>query len=103
MHDRYYQLLTAYVDGELTNRQRKAAMRLLKKSPDARKLLLQLQEDAKALRDLPRPELERDLSADVVSKIRERRLQPARRRQAAAPATLPAWSGLAIAASVLVL
>jgi hypothetical protein len=101
MHQRFYELLTAYVDGELTNRQRKAVTRLLKKSPDARKLLDQLQDDASALRDLPRPELDRDLSAEVMARIRERRLQPIRRRQSPAPATPPAWRGLAIAASLL--
>jgi hypothetical protein len=100
MHDHDFELLTAYVDGELTNRQRKAVTRLLSKSPEARKLLAELQGDARALRDLPRPSLDRDLSADVIARIRERRLQPIRRRQTA-PATLPAWTGMAIAASLL--
>ena len=58
--DRYRQLLTAYVDGELSSRQRRHVVRLLHRSAEARRLLRQLEADAKSLRDLPRPALSVD-------------------------------------------
>src|SRR5262249_30056386 len=58
---RHRELLPAYVDGELSNRQRRQFLRLLHRSPEARVLLRQMQRDAKALRDLPRPRLPGDL------------------------------------------
>jgi hypothetical protein len=104
--DRFRQLLTGYVDGELGSRQRKAVLRLLRRSPEARTLLRQLQEDAARLRDLPRQHLAPDFPARVLQAASERQLHPGRRRLArlaAPPMMLPAWSGLAVAASVLLL
>jgi hypothetical protein len=89
-HDR--QLLTAYVDGELTSRQRRHVVRLLHRSPEARQLLLKLQEDARALRRSPRPQLPVDLSGDVLRTIVERRLTPGQRRIARI-STPMSWAG----------
>jgi hypothetical protein len=99
--DRDRQLLTAYVDGELTGRQQRHVARLLRRSPEARVLLQQLQTDSRVLRGLPRPPLPRDFAEPVVKAIVERRLGPARRRSAPVPRVIPAWAGLAAAAAVL--
>jgi hypothetical protein len=106
--DRYRQLLTAFVDGELSSRQRRHALRLLRRSGEARQLLRQLQGDSEVLRALAdrpmTPNLAPDLSASVLGTIAVRRLQPGgRRRLSVRPAGLPAWVGLAAAAAVLLL
>jgi hypothetical protein len=100
------QLLTAYVDGELSNRQRRHVARLLRRSSEARQLLQQLREDARTLRHLPRPALPADLTVPVLRTIAERRLTPGPRRAATVSAgvswmgPLAAWSA---AAAVLIL
>src|SRR3984893_2193595 len=99
--DRYRELLTAYVDGELSTRQRKAVSRLLHRSEEARNLLEQLQQDADVLRGLPRLRLDRDLSSQVLLTIHQRRLHPGRHRVTVPPPAFPAWTGLAAAAAVL--
>lgn len=106
LRDRYRQLLTAYVDGELSSRQRRHVARLLRRSPEARQLLQQLQADAHALRQLPPPPLPADLSSPVLRHIAERRLVPGQRRIVSAAST-PPWMGplasWAAAAAVLFL
>lgn len=94
-------LLTAYIDGELSSRKKRAVQRLLRKSPEARALLAQLQDDSKLLRLVPRPRLERDLSAQVLRSIGDRRLAINRRVVVAQRAPFPAWIGYAAAAAVL--
>ncbi|HZT78951.1 MAG TPA: hypothetical protein VFA26_01915 [Gemmataceae bacterium] len=96
------QLLASYVDGELTNRQRKAALRLLRRSAEARALLRQMQEDAERLRLMPRRTPAPDFTLDVLHTIVERKLRP-RHRRPARPAAggIPGWAGLAAAAAVL--
>jgi hypothetical protein len=104
LSDRSRELLTAYVDGELTPRQRRHVGELLRDSDEARQLLRQLQEDASRLQGLPPPPLDQDLSAFVVNAIRERRLQPGRRRtHLPRPAEFPARALIAAAASVLLI
>src|SRR5713226_4046227 len=102
--DRYHALLTAYVDGELGARQRKAVLRLLRRSAEARVLLRQLQDDAAALRRLPRRRLGEEFPSLVLQVVRDRRLHPGRpalpRLQ---PRSVPAWVGVALAASILLL
>ncbi len=99
--DRYRELLTAYVDGELTPRQRRHAERLLRQSEEARELLRRLQEDARALRELPPVRPPADLADAVLRGITERRLSPARRRASRPVPAYPEWAGLAAAAAVL--
>jgi hypothetical protein len=101
--DRYRALLTAYVDGELTPRQRRHAERLLRQSGEARELLRRLQEDARALRELPPVRPPADLAEAVLRGIAERRLGPARRRAARPVPAYPEWAGLAAAAAVLLI
>jgi anti-sigma factor RsiW len=78
--DRARELLTAYVDGELTPRQRLRVERLLCQSAEARNLLSRLEEDAARLRNLSVPSLDHDLSGPIIKAIRDRRLRPGRRR-----------------------
>jgi hypothetical protein len=101
LSDQLRQLLTAYVDGELTNRQRKAVERLLHRSPEARALLAELQDDARRLRALPRRRLDEEFTARVLRSVRQRGAEE-RRRQAAREAALPLWTSVAAAAVVLI-
>jgi hypothetical protein len=103
VHPHYQELLTAYVDGELSARQRRLVARLLRRSGEARHLLRQLQEDARQLRTLPAHPIPTDLSGAIPDIIRQRRLQPIRRPRVTPPAapTFPAWTGWAAAAAVL--
>ena len=103
--DHCRELLTAYVDGELTPRQHTAVLRLLQQSAEARDLLRRMQQDAEAMRGMPRFKLDRDLSAPVLRIIAERRLRPgSRRRIVERPQTnFPAWAGFSAAAAALIL
>jgi hypothetical protein len=82
LSDQVTQLLTAFVDGELSQRQRKAVMRVLHKSSEAREVLRQLQENAHKIKELPRRKLEPSLVEAVMQAIAEQKAQPA---QPAAP------------------
>ena len=103
--DHLRELLTSYVDGELTPRQHEAVLRLLQQSTEARDLLRYLQQDAESVRGLARTSLERDFSAPVLRIIAERNLQPGgRRRYVKRPQTnFPAWTGFSAAAAALIL
>jgi len=97
------ELLTAYVDGELSARRRRHVLRLLRHSPEARRLLQRLQTDSRELQDLPYPRLDRDLSGDVLQKAAARRRKPASRPVVRRFPAYPAWIGAAAAAAVLFL
>ena len=105
--DRYRQLLTAYVDGELSSRQRRHVVRLLHRSAEAREFLQQLKADSRALREMPRPSLPVDLSAPVLRLINERNLTPGRLRIVKADSSAvwigPLLSWAAAAAVLLIL
>jgi hypothetical protein len=101
LSDRERELLTAFLDGQLGARQHKAARRLLHRSSEARELLRQLQEDAHALRGLPRHALPADFAAQVMRVAAERGLRPRGPRPAPRPQGIPTWAGLAAAAAVL--
>lgn len=102
--ERYRELLTAYVDGELSARRRRQVARLLQHSAEARRLLQHLQGDSRELINLPCPRLDRDMSAPVLQKIAARRLTPARPviRRFPAARNYPTWVSAAAAAAVLV-
>jgi hypothetical protein len=98
------ELLTAYVDGELHGHERRLAVRLLRRSPAARKLFRDLQQDSRQLAALPRQSAPADLCEQVVAHLPTREAAAV----AATPSTLvrepervPSWLGMAIAASVL--
>jgi len=99
--DRDRQLLTAYVDGELSSRQRRHVARLLHRSREARELLKMLQADSGQLRRLNSPPLNSDLTFPVLRTITERRLSPRQPVASNAPGYYPAWTGIAAAAAVL--
>jgi anti-sigma factor RsiW len=103
--DQHHQLLTAYVDGELTPRQYEAVMRLLQGSADARDLVRRMQQDAEAVRNLRRQKPSRDLAPPIMEIIAERRLRPgARRRSVERPQPrLAAWAGFCAAAAALIM
>lgn len=103
--DRYRELVASYVDGELTNRQRKAVQRLLQRSAEARDLLRRMQQDADTLRRLPRQRPILDLSDSVLQLIAQQNLKPARgRRRSRSPASngIPIWAAVSAAAAVLI-
>jgi hypothetical protein len=62
-------LLTAYVDGELNLRQRKAVRHWLRRSSKARRLYRQMKVDSLVLQTLPRKVLKQDLSDTILDKI----------------------------------
>ncbi len=102
--ERYRELLTAYVDGELSARQRRHVQRLLHRSVEARRLLQRLQSDSDALIHLPKPRLDRDLAEPVLQKIAAVRPRPIRSaRRFGPPRAYPLWAGAAAAAAVLFL
>jgi hypothetical protein len=105
LSDRFSQLLTAYVDGELSPKRRKAVERLLSKSRQARALFRKLEKDSQRLRALPAATAP-DLAGPVLGAIHRQGLHPAPESvpaaaAAATPPAFPTWAGLAIAASVL--
>jgi hypothetical protein len=69
LSDELSQLLTAYVDGELSQRQRKAIRRVLRRSPEARAFLGQIHEDARKVRQLPPRKLAPSLVPAVLDAI----------------------------------
>jgi hypothetical protein len=102
--DRYYQLLTAYVDGELDARQRKKVERLVAQSEEARALLEKLESDSKELRELPRhaaPQTLSDLIMETVNHPAARPELPATPAAAVSSGAIPLWLGLALAACIL--
>jgi hypothetical protein len=99
--DRDRQLLTAFVDGELTGRQQRHVLRLLRRSAEARTLLEQMKQDSSILRSLRKPRLQRDLTESVMQAIQERTLGPVHHPPVALAPALPTWVGLALAAAVL--
>ena len=104
--ERSRQLLTAFVDGELSSRQRRFVDRLLRRSRDARELLRKLQGDSHELQALSSatPILGVDLADTVLETIATRKLTPQRVRVAlpSQPLQVPAWVGFAIAAGLLI-
>src|SRR5262245_34501658 len=112
LSDRHCQLLTAYVDGVLSARRRKVVLKLLRKLPEARQLLKELEENAKRLRQLPALKLEPQFAARVVEAIKARPaeigaetvadtvpLEPISPRQGSLR-RLPTWAQISAAAAV---
>jgi len=95
------ELLTAYVDGQLSPRRQRHVLKLLKKSPEARELLSKLQKDSHDLMELPPPPPAPDLSLSVMQAIAQRGLHPGRRLRPVN--AVPLWRVVAAAAAVLLL
>jgi hypothetical protein len=98
--ERQYQLLTAYVDGELDARQRKLVQRLVAESEEARAFLTKLESDSKELRESPRHKAPATLPDLVMETLTEGLAHPVL-PSTATPSAIPIWLGLALAACVL--
>lgn len=99
------ELLSAYLDGEISARQRTTVTRLLDESEEARLLLGKLEGDAVALRHLSIQKPTIDLSGAILGAIaaeapRRLRISVPQTRPAARP--LPVWKRYTAAAAVLV-
>ena len=99
------ELLTAYIDGELSGPKRRLVARLLRRSADARTLLGDLQGDSRELRAMPALGAPVDLSSRILHRIEAapRPVLRMTRRVAPKPARFPLYRGLAAAAAVLLL
>jgi hypothetical protein len=67
--DRHLELLTAFVDGVLTGRDREKAHRLLHESAEARDFVRKLQENAARIKALPRRRLRPEFTAKVMAAL----------------------------------
>ncbi|QDT76144.1 anti-sigma factor family protein [Lacipirellula limnantheis] len=106
------ELLSAYVDGELTAAERALVEERLRSDPMAAALVDELRSLSSAIKSLPRETLSRDLRVGVLAEVEQAQADS----DARGPATLPltpvdrwagirrglAWSALAIAATVLI-
>lgn len=97
------ELLTAFVDGEMTRRQRTTVLALLHQSSEARAFLRELQENAHLFKQVPERKLDESFADQVLGEIAARGLKPT------APVLKPArgyrrplWIAAAVAAAVLV-
>ena len=99
--ERDLELLTAFVDGELTRRERKAVLRLVHRSSQARSVLQELQECAHRLRGLPRRKLGEAFAGQVLQTIADRGLQPTPQSRPSRRRGVPRWVGYATAACVM--
>jgi anti-sigma factor RsiW len=92
--ERYRELLTAYVDGELSARQRRTLQKLLRRSPEARQLLKEMQRDSDEIRALSPARLKQDLSDSVLTLIAQRQIPlPRPSAPPPPPPTVPAAAG----------
>jgi hypothetical protein len=96
--DRDRNLITAYVSDDLDAGGRRDAERLLERSPEARRLVEQLQSDARRLRELSRRRPDADVAAHVLRAIGERRvaIRPDTSGQSR-PISIVTWGSLAAA------
>ncbi len=105
------ELLSAYLDGELTADELALVEKMLAASPDARQLMEELRALSGTLQSLPRYELGEDLSEQVLRRAERQILTTPRRpvadaasqaswrRRLFSPRVL-AWSGIAVAVAV---
>jgi len=106
LSDANAELLSAYLDGELTPRQEKTVARLLEVSAEARMLLAKLERDALGIRQLTPCKLSCDLTDSILATLAAE-TPPLRRslafpdKQAAPVRSTPRWFRHAAAAAVL--
>jgi len=102
LSDRVKELICRAVDGDLSDRQRRALQKLLLESEEARGLFHRLRLDAQRLKNLPRKELPAHFSTEVVRSLGH---EPTIRPSSVSEATqkyLPMWANLVAALAVLV-
>jgi anti-sigma factor RsiW len=108
------ELLSAYLDGELTAAEQAQVERLLRASLEARQLLDELRAVSSTLQGLPQQKLKEDLSQQVLQIAQRRRIgtssaspetattpRESRLRRMLSPRAL-VWSGLALAVAVVI-
>lgn len=95
-------LLTGSVDGELSAQEQLHVQKLLKESPEARKLLKELQEDSQSIRNLPRLSIPIDLVKSVTQGIRKSGWKPRVQNQKDSRKKTSVSRAIAMAALVLV-
>lgn len=101
--ERVQYLVAAYIDGELSPRQRRTVEALLRTSTEAQALAQQLRHDADLLRALPRQQLDGHFADRVFEHIHSHGVAAVRQRRTVAARWLARpWFSVAIAASVLV-
>src|SRR2546421_1573175 len=104
LSDKQKELLTAYVDGEVSARQRRLVARLVRKLPAARQLLHELEKDSRQLTALPRKKPPREIVRQVLRQTAAHGAPiPATPSTLATPAAagMPSWVSITLAASVL--
>src|SRR5690348_7488081 len=97
------QLLTGFVDGELSPRERQKVMQLLNQSSEARELLRQLQENVHRIQKLPKHSVQPSLVQDVLQAIAQQQI-PTPAPRPSAPVGRALWPKVAaaVAASVVI-
>jgi hypothetical protein len=102
LSERVQELLSAAVDGQLSDRERRKLDKVLRESAEARDYLHRLRQDSKRLRNLPRKTLPAAFSSQVLQK-----LNPAGRSSVPASVArtaqkyLPMWANLVAALAVM--
>jgi anti-sigma factor RsiW len=105
------ELLSAYLDDELTPDERARVQRRLETDPAARQLLDQLRAVSQAVRDLPREAIGEDLRHSILQRASTYAAQPASEKldwpvpQLSIGRTMRGWvwAGLAVAAALLIM
>jgi len=69
-----YEQLTAYLDGELSEDDRREVESLLERDADARKLLAELRETSRLVAELPRASASSELTASIMGRLERREL-----------------------------
>lgn len=99
--DRQFELLSAYIDGELSEAERAEVEGWLAGEADARRLLDELRHAARLVGGLPRAAAPRGLSAEVTARLEREALLGESRASPSTTRLVPIWQrGLAIAASL---
>jgi anti-sigma factor RsiW len=95
------ELLSAYIDGELTDAERAQVEKRLAADPAARELVAELRGLSNTLRSLPHEKMPADMRPDVMNQIRDKHVVLPRSEISLARRLM--WPALAIAAALLLM
>jgi hypothetical protein len=101
LSERDLELLSAFVDGELSRRERKAVLRLLNRSSEARSVLQDFQEAAHRFQELPARHLGKDFAEQVLHALPKQAQQPIQERRKITIRRWPRWANYAAAAAIV--
>ncbi|WP_437229962.1 anti-sigma factor family protein [Planctomicrobium sp. SH661] len=98
------ELLSAYLDGELSPAEKADVERRLQESSELRELLAEMKEVSLQVRMLPRPYAPPEMRTEVLHQIDQRRISPRASRSggSAGLGRIARWSAVAVAACLLV-